>query len=126
MKASDFEIGATVKSCEAGTRGTIIGNKLSDGDQVVAVEWEDQTLTKYNVSDLKLIDTTLEAEYAIIQEKVRAAAQLLSEANQIAKKNKTSLYELEQNYVDDEPVINFGSLMSELDEGGWSTSSMSC
>lgn len=126
MKASDFEIGATVKSCETGTRGTIIGNKLSDGDQVVAVEWENQTLTKYNISDLKLVNSTLEAEYAIIQENVRAAAHLLSEANKIAQKNGTNLCGLEQEYDGDEPLINMGALMNALDEGGWSTSSMSC
>lgn len=57
MRASDLDIDTQVKL--DGKRGTVIGNKLS-GDNMVAIEWEDGTLTKECATDLSVVDSALE------------------------------------------------------------------
>lgn len=126
MKASDFEVGALVKSYDEPTkRGTVIGNQLSDGDQVVAIEWEDGSLTKSNIDDLKVINSALEAEYAAVQLKLDQAAKLMKEANAILRSHGVSLRDAE--YDDEgEELIDTSALFAEIRGAGWSTSSMNC
>jgi len=116
MKASDFDIGDAVKDYDTSKRGTVIGNKLSDGDQVVAVEWDDGSLTKANIDDLTKHDTALEAEFAVVQVKITQAAQLLNEANSILKARGLSR---EENF-------DYSALFTEIRRAGWSTSSINC
>jgi hypothetical protein len=125
MKASDFDIGDAVKDYDTGNRGTVIGNKLSDGDQVVAVEWDDGSLTKANIDDLTKHDTALEAEFAVVQVKITQAAQLLNEANSLLKARGLSLREASYD-ENGEENFDYSALFTEIRRAGWSTSSMNC
>ena len=124
MKAIDIEIGAWVRDHEKHPvrKGTVIGTKLSDGDETVAVEWSDGCLTKENINDLTLVDSKLEQDYEKIKELIVVASKALGEANLLARENHTSLSSLE--YHDDD--LSLHDLMQALDAAGWSTSSMSC
>lgn len=121
MKTSDIGVGMRVVYTRNGEtkRGTIIGNSLRDGDEVAAIEWDDGSLEKKNVNDLKM--EGLEEEYQKIAAKVVAAAELLEEANAMAVKNGTSLYTMWYNGEG-----QFQRLFNQLDEAGWSSSSMKC
>ena len=111
--------GSRVKA-EDGTRGTVLGeSKKTPGE--FAVEWDDGELSKHEACDLTLVDASLEQDYEAIQAALQAAADKLSEANALASKHNTSLYDL--HYSDD---VSFSELFSELNEAGWSTSSMRC
>jgi hypothetical protein len=111
--------GVRVKAKD-GSRGTVLGeSKKTPGE--FAVEWDDGELAKHEAGDLELVDTQLETDYEAIQEALSAAAEKLSEANALASKHNTDLYNL--HYSDD---ISFSDLFSELNEAGWSTSSMRC
>ena len=125
MKASDFEVGDMVKDYDTGNRGTVIGNKLSDGDHVVAVEWDDGSLTKANVDELTKHDTVLEAEFAVVQVKLTQAAQLLNEANNLLKARGLSLRGASYDENGGEN-FDYSDLFSEIRRAGWSTSSMNC
>ena len=129
MKASDFDIGDTVKDYDTGNRGTVIGNKLSDGDQVVAVEWEHGALTRANVDEITKYDTVLEAEleaeFAVVQVKITQAAQLLNEANSLLKARGLSLREASYD-ENGEENFDYSALFTEIRRAGWSTSSINC
>jgi hypothetical protein len=126
MKAFDVEVGVRVKSTSEwpNKKGTVIGTKLSDGNEVVAVEWENGCLTKVNINDVEILDSELERDYEEIKKKVEMAAALLDDSNILAKKHNTSLSSLE--YHQDDVNIGIGNLMDALNNAGWSTSSMSC
>lgn len=121
--ASDLDIGTIISL--NGVSGTVIGNQLSDGDSVVAVEWNDGSLTKANVADLILRNSELEADYAEIQIKLSQAAQALSDANRIALKHKKVIRDMGYDF-DSEEELDFDELFSQLREAGWTTSSMNC
>jgi hypothetical protein len=125
MKAKDVEIGTTIKNplLRGGTiKGTIIGTKLSDGDEVVAVEWSDGSLTKANINDLDIIDTALERDYEKIKELVATASKALTEASLLAQENGRLLSALQ--YSDED--FAFDILFGALESAGWATSSMAC
>jgi hypothetical protein len=125
MKAFDVEVGASVKNNGWPIkRGSVIGTKLSDGDEVIAVEWADGSLTKVNVNDVEIVDSELERDYEEIRKKVEMAAALLADSNIMAKKHNTSLSSLEYNQ--DDMDVGIGQLFDALRGAGWSTSSMSC
>lgn len=117
MKAKDLEIGTRVSKKLNGRLGTVIGNKLSDGDEVVAVEWNDGSLTKANVNDLE--NRAIELAYELIQEKMIEAAAALNAARILASDNHTSLSSLYYN-------LDFSAFFDAMDDAGWSTSSMHC
>lgn len=125
MKSSDFEVGCKVKHLDEGHRGVVIGNKLSDGDQVVAVELDDGSLKKINVEDLTVLDDKLEEEFAQIQLKLTEAARALREANKLMRAHGTDLSsaEFDSEYED---LLDISELFAQLREAGWSTSSMRC
>lgn len=118
MKASEFEVGAAIITINDTYTGKIIGNNLTDGDQVVAVEWANGNLEKVNINDIKKVNVELEVDYALIKEKVAHAAMLLGESNDLAKKYHTDLSSMNE--------INCYGLFRALSDAGWSTSSMSC
>ena len=127
MKAKDVEIGAKVRDVGQYPvqRGTIIGTKLSDGDEVVAVEWADGSLTKANINDLTVVDPELENDFQQIALCMKAAAKLINEANLLAKNHGTdisSLYYNEEEDID----LSISTLFNALNSAGWSASSMLC
>jgi hypothetical protein len=118
MKTKDLAVGTSVHHrLDKTVIGTIIGNKLSDGDEVVAVEWANGDLQKVNVNDLE--DRSLEFAYEQIQKKMSEAAAALDAARILATANHTSLYSLNDE-------LNFSDFFEALDSAGWSTSSMFC
>jgi hypothetical protein len=121
MKASDFDIGDPVKDYDTGNRGTVIGNKLSDGDQVVAVEWDNGSLTKANVDELTKYDSALDAEFAIVQVKLTQAAQLINDANSLLKAHGLSLREASYD-ENGEENFDYFALFTEIRRAGWSIS----
>jgi hypothetical protein len=135
MKALDMEVGSKVdfaKTCSSSFykhTGVIIGNQLSDGDEVVAVEWSDGSITKVNVNDLKLVETKLETDFEEIVKqinlKILDAAQAMSDARQLA--SDVGVTSLAHNYREDAfDDVDIYPLFNELDEAGWRTSSIGC
>ena len=131
MKASEVEIGSRVVNTY-GEYGTIIGNKHRDGDEIVIVEWDDADggFEKINVHDLKIMphrsDVEIEKAFAEIKKcfqdarsNINDAANNLSAANVLAKEFGITL----ADHVDKLSVI---SVLSELEHGGWSHSSLMC
>lgn len=101
MKAIEMKVDTHVKmekrrgcSETVTLKGVVIGNKLRDGDEVVAVEWDDGTVAKVNVNDLHVCHD-IEEEFIKtckevlpqIYEKMKAAADLINEAEAIADMN---------------------------------------
>lgn len=126
MKASDFPVDTrVVLKHETSRKGIVIGNKLSDSDEVVAVEWDSGDLLKVNVNDLMPEKTLDEEFHALLMEKIEAAAALLGEANALAKTKGYRLRDLE--YDDDgETDVSLYPILKQINAGGWSTSSMGC
>lgn len=126
--ASDFAVDTTVKhKLHATHRGVVIGNKLSDGDQVVAVEWEDGTLAKVNVNDLQIC-LSLEEEFKQMQdqvnEKLQTAARLIREAADMAEEKGKGL--LDNDEDDYEPLFETDCIEGAMEDAGWNTSSWHC
>ncbi len=82
-------------------------------------------------------DDDLEEKFASviseINKKYKAAGKLLKEANKIAQKNKVFIgvsnypeYVNEDNYDDISEYIDTNEVLGELDNAGWSTSSLYC
>lgn len=126
--ASDFPNESNIRAkANKNRKGVVIGNKLSDGDQVVAVEWADGTLGKMNVNDIEIC-LSMEEEFKLLQNevngKLQQAAALIREANQLAEaqgKNLRSLDDESYDYMfDTNPIEN------AMDEAGWNTSSWYC
>ncbi len=122
--ASDFAIDSNVHAkANKARKGVVIGNKLSDGDQVVAVEWADGTLAKVNVNDIQTC-LSIEEEFKALQsqvgDKIAAAAELLNEANKLAGEAGYCLGDSYDFYEQVRPLLR------AMDNAGWSTSSLSC
>lgn len=126
--ASDFNQGQSIQSkSNLKHRGTVIGNKLSDGDQVVAVEWEDGALSKANVNDIQVC-LSIEEEFKNFQDEINAklqqAADLVREAADLAAgRNLDLLSNDEENY---ERLFDIDTLEGAMEQGGWNTSSWYC
>lgn len=131
MKAHEVKVGEKVSAMVSrgpkNTKkmtGTVIGIKVSDGDEVVAVEWDDGKLQKMNVNDLEFVD--MEEDFKMIASKIHEAANLLSEANELATKHQTSLSNLFYTNNEHAGYGEFRHLFNELDAGGWRASTMLC
>lgn len=123
MLAKNVKIGTRIKTDtydKSVVKATVIGNQLSEGGAIVAVEWDDGLLEKVDINNYRIIDSELESVYHQIQEKLSAASLAIEEANDLAKKHNFSLSDI----YDEE--IGRWDLMSALQAAGWSTSSMSC
>jgi len=77
--------------------------------------------------------STLDKEFReLIQSKIDAAAALIEEANQLASSKGESLYDLSNDYgnddleSEDQTSVNTYDLIVALDNAGWQTSSMGC
>lgn len=126
--ASDFAIDTNVRhKGNTKRRGVVIGNKLSDGDQVVAVEWDDGALSKVNVNDLQVI-LSLEEEFKQMQsqvnDKIQEAAKLIREAADIAESHGKDLRSWDQDGED--YLFDQYELESAMSDAGWNTSSWNC
>lgn len=106
--------------------GVALGRSLKQS-QLVAVEWEDGTLTKVH-EDLLLgeDDMAIELEFKAINDKLAQAAKLFSEAAQAAHKHGKELNDYDYD-TDSELFPAVGDLMRAMrDDAGWSTSSLRC
>lgn len=126
--ASDFPIDQNVYAkSNKNRKGVVIGNKLSDGDQVVAVEWADGSLTKANLNDIEKC-LSLEEEFKLAQdqinEKLSAAATLVREAAQLAQSQGKDLQDWDSESGDG--LFDTYTLKRAMGEAGWNTSSWSC
>jgi len=126
--ASDFSIESSIQlKSNLNKRGTVIGNRLSDGDQVVAVEWEDGTLTKVNVNDIQIC-LSMEEEFSVmveeVNDKLKQAADLILEANELASKKGKNLQSTDDRDYD--RLFEIGHIENAMEEAGWQTSSWYC
>jgi len=124
--AKDLAVGADIQhKGNKNQRGVVIGNDLKDGDQVVAVEWSDGSLAKVNVNDIQGC-LSIEEEFKLLQDqvndKIRAAAQLVREANELADTHGKNL----QSVDDYDAIFDVGPLENAMEEAGWNTSSWYC
>jgi len=126
--ASDYEVEQTVQATANPKRkGVVIGNKLSDGDQVVAIEWADGTLAKVNANDIQP-SMSIEEEFELfksqVNEKLQQAADLIREANALAGAQGKDL----QAYDSEAEDAMFDSHLLEraMRDSGWNTSSWHC
>lgn len=78
--------------------------------------------------------SALDKEFvAMLQAKIDAAGKLLQEVNSLVEEKGENFLDLTQDYSydiddDEEPIatLNLDEVINALDNGGWSTSSMSC
>lgn len=126
MKPSDFDIQSRVWDKNDKKRtGVVIGNTLS-ASNLVAIEWEDGSLTKVDVSLLLTEkDMALELEFEAINNKLAEAARLLSEAAESAAKHGKDLNDYDYD-TDDRYFPAIDDLMGAIDDCGWRSSSLSC
>jgi len=126
--ATDFPIDQNVQhKGNKNRKGVVIGNKLSDGDQVIAVEWADGSLSKVNVNDIEKclsLEEEFEAMVGEVNSKINQAAALIREAARIAEANGKDLRSTdEENY---DYLFDQGELESAMEDAGWNTSSWHC
>lgn len=126
--ASDIEVEKEVQLiANKQKRGVVIGNKLSDGDQVIAVEWADGTLAKVNVNDVQIC-LSMEEEFELVKnlvnDKLAEAALAIKEAARLARENGHDL--LEPDYGSPRSEFEIGLVESAMDDAGWATSSWYC
>ena len=126
--ASDFSIEQNVQhKGNKNRKGVVIGNKLSDGDQVVAVEWADGALPKVNVNDIQKCLSIEEEFQAMVEEvnsKITQAATLIREAAALAEANGKDLRSTDDENYD--YLFDQGKLESAMEDAGWNTSSWHC
>lgn len=107
-------------------KGTVIG-KSSQGDQVVAVEWDSGDLARVNVNDIRT-EASLEDEFKEFQESVDAklteAAKLIREAGQMAAQRGVDLQDYDSE--GEEPLFDYGQIEGAMRSAGWNTSSWHC
>lgn len=121
MSANKFPIGTVVAYLgHRQIQGIVIGASVRDPN-IIAVEWYDGTFSQKLQSDLEAIDTELEADYVLMQLAISNAASKLNEANELALKHGKTLSSL--TYGNHISIVD---LFDELEEGGWSASSLSC
>lgn len=78
--------------------------------------------------------SALDKEFrAMLQAKIDEAGRLLKEVNDLVRDKGETFIDLTQDYganaddmYEDETTLNMHGVISALDSGGWSTSSMSC
>lgn len=126
--ASDFPVDTNIQHRGNNKRrGVVIGNKLSDGDQVVAVEWADGALTKVNVNDIQKC-LSLEEEFqqmrSEVNAKIQAAADLIREAATLAEAHGKDLRSYDRDAED--YMFDQYELESAMADAGWNTSSWGC
>lgn len=106
--------------------GMTLGRSLKE-PSLVAVEWDDGTLSKVH-EELLLVeaDMAMELDFQAINDKLAEAARLFSEAAKQAAKHGKELNDY--NYDTDEELFPaVGSLLKAMrDDAGWSTSSLRC
>lgn len=72
MKASEMQVGTRIQMGEDEDveKGVVIGNALKDGDEVIAVEWDNGSLGKVNVNDVQPEEDSLEQEFREVAESI--------------------------------------------------------
>jgi hypothetical protein len=126
--ASDFPVDQNVQhKGNKSRKGVVIGNKLSDGDQVVAVEWADGSLAKVNVNDIEKC-LSLEEEFQAMRDqvngKIQQAAALIREAAELAESHGKDLKSWDRDSED--YLFDQYELESAMGDAGWNTSSWGC
>lgn len=126
--AKDFPVDSVIQpKTNKKRKGTVLGNNLKDGDQVLAVEWEDGSLAKVNANDVEL-SLSMEEEFKLVQaevnDRLNRAAQLIREAAQVAQSNGHDLLNPEYGYSDSK--FEVGVIEGAMDDAGWRTSSWHC
>lgn len=126
--ANDFTPGTDIQhKGNSKRRGVVIGNKVSDGDQVIAVEWNDGSLCKVNVNDIQVC-LSLEEEFRqaqnTVNEKLQEAAKLIKEASSLAGMYGKDLRSWDSDGED--YLFDQGLLEDAMEDAGWNTSSWHC
>jgi hypothetical protein len=127
MKASDFPVDTRVVMADYhNDKGTVIGNKMRSGDEIVAVEWDNGTLTKINVNELlteqSLFEDDFNAYKLEINAKLEAASALILEANALAAVRGNDL-QSQGNY---DYIFAVDLIEDAMHTAGWNTSSWHC
>jgi hypothetical protein len=125
--AIDFEIGSTIQLINNKSRkGIVLGNKMRDGDNVLAIEWNDGSLDKVRTNEIEP-SLSIEEEFKLVQKQVNSkleeASKLIREATDLALQNGKDLVPLDF-YA--ERKFNTEQLESAIKYAGWSTSSWYC
>jgi hypothetical protein len=120
--AANFPAGIRiVLSAKHDRKGTVIGNKLSQGDAVVAVEFDDGTLTRVNVGDI-LLESDLEDDFKKFVEQVNAkivaAATLIDEAYDLAQTRGKDLRSTDDEHG--EYLFDTDPIEGSMDNAGFS------
>lgn len=126
--ASDIEVQKEIQLiANKKKRGVVIGNKLSDGDQVIVVEWADGTLAKVNINDVQIC-LSMEEEFELVKnqvnDKLAVAAAAIRDAAALARNAGHTL--LEAEYGGATSQFEIDQIESAMDDAGWATSSWYC
>jgi hypothetical protein len=126
-RAKDFAVGSAVVHTTSLTKGTVVDNAVDKYGYQLVVKWAankpswlDLRVDAYTVvADIPLLET----EYQVIADKVRHAAALLKEANDLAEKKQTSIGD--QDALQVRPIMEaMNELWEQVDAAGWNSSSM--
>jgi hypothetical protein len=120
MKAFSLPVGTEVSKFGRTTKGTVISNTLSSGNEVVAVEWENGTLEKCNVNDLRKTPNEMDKDFDQIRKSIAESHAALKEAVDLADKHGVFLRELE--FED----VSFNDLENMVNDVPWASSSSNC
>jgi hypothetical protein len=125
--AADFPPDTRIVSRANLTRkGTVIG-KSSQGDQVVAVEWDSGDLARVNVADIRT-EASLEDEFnefrELVDAKLAEAASLIREAARMAESRGKDLQDYDSE--NDDYLFDYGQIEGAMRDAGWNTSSWHC
>lgn len=114
-----MENGTRVRDCEDhSNKGIVIGKSHSEPD-MIAVEWDDETLERVYEDTIEEYDDQMEKDFELIKEKMQNAIRLMQESNKLAAAHG---YTVSEKYYD----LGLSGLSDAMDDAGWNSSSMSC
>lgn len=125
--AADFPPDTRIVSrANLSRKGCVIG-KSSQGDQVVAVEWDSGDLARVNVADIRT-EVSLEEEFnefrELVDAKLAEAANLIREAAKMAESRGKELQDYDPDT--DDRLFDYSQIEGAMRDAGWNTSSWHC
>lgn len=126
--AKDFAVDSTIQAkTNKARKGTVLGNNLKDGNQVLAVEWDDGSIGKVNANDVE-VSLSIEEEFNLfrdeVNDKLARAAKLIREAGALADSKGKEL--LDSDPDDGDGLFDTYQIEQAMSAAGWNTSSWHC
>ncbi len=118
-KAAEVSIGTKVRMFGNTCEGTVIGNQLPSGDEIIAIEWGSGSLTRENVNDVEEVPNEMESDFEKIRTLMRESILALQEAVTYADKHSMTLTD-----IDYKDGFSFYDLKDSVEDVVWNSSSI--